>query len=143
MSQANPYQPPRTNVEDQTGDADIDSLPVSDKWKQRFKGIKKAGGPAMPHFKQMSKEDRKQVGLFNVLAFLFGPIYYIAKGMWKRALSLFFACFVVLFGLAIILEWAGMGAIARFLGYGAAAVFAVRANIDYYKKMVLNDNGWW
>jgi len=22
-------------------------------------------------------------------------------------------------------------------------IFATRANIDYYKKMVLGDNGWW
>lgn len=25
----------------------------------------------------------------------------------------------------------------------AASVFAVRANIDYYKKTVLRQNGWW
>lgn len=29
------------------------------------------------------------------------------------------------------------------LGYGAAAFFGTRANIDYHKKMVLRDKGWW
>lgn len=25
----------------------------------------------------------------------------------------------------------------------AAALFGIRANIDYYKKIVLRQNGWW
>ncbi|MET0335796.1 MAG: DUF2628 domain-containing protein, partial [Rhizobacter sp.] len=80
---------------------------------------------------------------FNVLAFLFGPLYYLTKGMWKKALSLFGACIVVVVVVGVVLDLFGFGKIADALGYGAAAIFAVRANIDYYKKMVLGDNGWW
>lgn len=42
-----------------------------------------------------------------------------------------------------ILDSLGQAKIANMLGYGVSAVFAIRANIDYYKKMVLGDNGWW
>jgi preprotein translocase subunit SecG len=63
--------------------------------------------------------------------------------MWKKALALFLAAAVVVVVLAVLLELAGAGALANALSYGVSAFFAVRANIDYYKKMVLNENGWW
>ena len=45
--------------------------------------------------------------------------------------------------LGIGLDYLGYSRIANALGYGISAVFAIRANLDYYKKMLLNDNGWW
>jgi hypothetical protein len=33
-------------------------------------------------------EDRKAVPIVNALAFLFGPFYYLVKGMWRKALTL-------------------------------------------------------
>ncbi|MBC7956330.1 MAG: DUF2628 domain-containing protein [Cytophagales bacterium] len=125
-----------------TGSADIDGLLVSDGWKRKFRLIQKAGGPKQTQFKSLTAGERMKIS-FNILAFLFGPIYYIVKGMWKKGLALFGACFVVLVVLSVLLELAGLGKVANALGYGAAALFAVRANIDYYKKMVLGDNGWW
>ena len=143
MPEMNPFQPPQATVADQEQAIDIDSLNVSDKWKKRFHGIQKAGGPRMPNLTQLPKEDRRQISPFNVLAFLFGPFYYLAKGMWRKALAMSLICFVVLFVIGIILDALGISFLDRALGYGVAAVFAVRANIDYYKKMVLADNGWW
>lgn len=145
MSQPNPYLPPRSHVADSPDGlaVDIDSLPVSDKWKMRFKWLKKAGGPAMPNVKAMSKTERKEFSFFNILAFLFGPFYYIAKGMWKKGIVLFLICAVVVILIEIIFEMVGFERLGNSVGYGASAVFAVRANIDYYKKMVLGENGWW
>ena len=34
------------------------------------------------------------------------------------------------------------GGFTRFLSYGIAAAFAMRANLDYYKCQVLGDRGW-
>jgi hypothetical protein len=31
----------------------------------------------------------------------------------------------------------------KITNFVAAAVFGTRATIDYYKKVKLNDNGWW
>ena len=45
--------------------------------------------------------------------------------------------------LELLLVMIGFGQFGKALGYGVSAVFAIRANIDYYKKMVLGENGWW
>lgn len=145
MTETNRYAPPKAEVRDvaEPGrNADIDALPVSDSWKQKFRLIQKAGGPKQPNLKSLSSGERMKI-VFNIVAFLFGPIYYLVKGMWKKALSLFGASLAAIVVLGTILELLGFPKLADALGYGAAAFFAVRANIDYYKKMVLGDNGWW
>jgi hypothetical protein len=145
MSQSNPYQPPQSNVASvlDSQEVDIDSLKVSDTWKKRFKWLKKAGGPSMPNAKNMTKKERREFSYFNILAFLFGPFYYLAKGMWRKAISLFIVCVVAAIILELLLEALGFEGLGKSVGYGLAAVFALRANIDYYKKMVLGNNGWW
>ena len=145
MSQANPFTPPQSYVADLTDslEADIDSLPVSATWKKRFNWLKKAGGPSMPNLKTMPKAERKGFSFFNILAFLFGPFYYLAKGMWRKGISLFIVCAAVVIALEFLLVMIGFGQFGKALGYGVSAVFAVRANIDYYKKMVLGENNWW
>ncbi|MGB4075472.1 DUF2628 domain-containing protein [Pseudomonas sp.] len=146
MTQNSPYATPQASVADPeslVSDEQIAALPISDKWKQRFSTIHHAGGIKMPKFKQLPAEERRKAFSFNILAFLFGPIYYAIKGMWKKGLSLFVVCAAAVIALGIGLDYLGYGKLANALGYGVGAVFAVRANIDYYKKMLLNDNGWW
>jgi hypothetical protein len=121
---------------------DIDGLPVSASWKSKFKLIRKAGGPRLPDFGQLPMGERMKMH-FNILAGLFGPFYYIGKGMWRKGMALFALCFSAILVLGAVLDMLGYGGISKGLGYGAAAVYAVRANLDYYKKMVLGDNGWW
>lgn len=145
MSEANRYAAPRAQVADVAAvgaPAAIASLPVSDKWKARFFAIDRAGGVKLPRFKELSVSQRMSVN-FNFLAFLFGPVYYATKGMWRKGLALFGVLVVAVVARAFGLEAAGLGRLANALGYGAAAVYSVRANIDYYKKMVLGRNGWW
>ncbi|WP_079203634.1 DUF2628 domain-containing protein [Pseudomonas sp. CC6-YY-74] len=146
MTSNNPYATPQAIVADpqaQVSDEQIAALPISDKWKQRFSAIQHAGGLKMPTLKELPPAQRRKASSFNILAFLFGPIYYAIKGMWKKSLTLFLACAAVVIALGVSLDYLGYGNIANALGYGVGAIFAVRANIDYYKKMVLNDNGWW
>ncbi|WP_339525515.1 DUF2628 domain-containing protein [Pseudomonas sp. EA_35y_Pfl2_R111] len=142
----NPYATPQASVADAESlvtDEQIAALPISDKWKQRFSAIHHAGGIKMPKFKELPAEERRKAFNFNFLAFFFGPIYYAIKGMWKKGLALFLVCAVVVIILGIGLDYLGYSKIANALGYGVGAVFAARANIDYYKKILLNDNGWW
>ena len=122
--------------------ADISSLPISESWKAKFHLFEKAGGVKLPKFRDLSFSERMKVN-FNVIAFFLGPIYYAVKGMWKKGITFFAVCVVAIVILSILLELAGLERFGKALGYGAAAIFAVRANIDYYKKMVLNQNGWW
>jgi hypothetical protein len=144
MSEQNPYQPPQAFVADpaQLNTIDIETLPVSDTWKKRFRWIQASGGPSLKNAKNVPKEQRLTFGLFNFLAFLFGPIYYLAKGMWKRALMYSLIIYSLLIVIVYVLIGSGYEQYANAPGYGAAAFFAMRANLDYYKKMVLNDNGW-
>lgn len=146
MSETNPYATPQASVSDpqaQVSDAQIAALPISEKWKARFSAIHHAGGVKMPRFKELPAAERRKAFSFNFLAFFFGPIYYAIKGMWKKGLTLFVVCAAVVILLGIGLDYLGYGRIANALGYGISAVFATRANLDYYKKMLLNDNGWW
>ena len=145
MTHIDRYASPKAEVadiNDEPVQGDIESLPVSDAWKQKFRLLEKAGGPKQSNFKALSSGERLKIG-FNIVAFLFGPLYYLAKGMWRKALTLFGVCVAVLVVIGFALDLAGMSRVADALGYGVAAVFGVRANIDYYKKMVLGDNGWW
>ncbi|PLK47805.1 DUF2628 domain-containing protein [Uliginosibacterium sp. TH139] len=146
MQAHNPYATPRSDVGESSSNlelSEIESLPVSENWKERFRAISKAGGPKLPHLKGLSKQDRKNAISFNVLGFLFGPLYYVSKGMWKRGVSLLSLMVIVITVVELILDALGFGGLSKAAGYGACAVFAVRANTDYYKKMVLSDNGWW
>lgn len=143
MSAANPYAPPKASVEASDSVADIDSLPVSDSWKRRFKAMHKAGGWNLPHLKNLSAQERKDIPAFNLLAFLFGPLYYFAKGMWKKGLTLFVLCLIGIVILDLVLELVGLSRFARATGFVSAAVFAALASRDYYSKMVLGQNGWW
>ncbi len=145
MTPENRSSAPKAELSDVTGASptiDIDALAISNSWKQKFHLFQKAGGPKQPNLKALSSGEKFKIS-FNILAFLFGPIYYLTKGMWKKALSLFAASFAVIVLLSLALELFGLDRIANALGFGAAAFFAVRANIDYYKKMVLGDKGWW
>lgn len=145
MTHTNRFAPPTAqlcDISEKPNRLDIESLPVSDPWKQKFRLLEKAGGPKQPNLKGLSSGERLKIG-FNILAFLFGPLYYLAKGMWKKALALFGACVLAIVVIGFALELFGLTKVANALGYGAAAVFAVRANVHYYKKMVLGENGWW
>ncbi|MBC8055351.1 MAG: DUF2628 domain-containing protein [Rhizobiales bacterium] len=145
MNTPNNYAPPKSEVGDveiEKAPVDIEGLQVSASWKAKFRVISKAGGTKLPRFKELAFGERMKIG-FNVLAFLFGPLYYLAKRMWRKAVVLFALCVAVIAVLQIALEFFGLGRFANALSYASGAVFAVRANIDYYKKMVLNDNGWW
>jgi hypothetical protein len=143
MSAPNPYAPPRSNVDALPGEVDIDSLDVSDTWKKRFKAMQKAGGPSLPNVKELSPEDRKAITGFNVIAFFLGPIYYIAKGMWRKAITIFVLGFIALLIIDVILAAIGWSAASNATGIGFAVVWASLANADYYRKMVLGQNGWW
>ncbi|HEY1288796.1 MAG TPA: DUF2628 domain-containing protein [Burkholderiales bacterium] len=143
MSAQNPYAPPKAIVDVGGGVADIDSLSVSDKWKRRFKVMRKAGGPSLPHVKNLTREEQKELSSFNVLAFLLGPLYYLFKGMWRKGLTLFFLTLIGLLAVDAVMVMVGLGSFTRATSFAAAAVYGALANGDYYRKMVLGQNAWW
>ena len=121
---------------------DILNLSVSDSWKQVFSLIQKAGGPPLKNFKALTFGERMRVGM-NFFAFMFGPFYYAAKGMWKKGLLLFVGGNALVLVVAVGCELLDFDVPARALGAGLGAVFGSQANMDYYKKEVLGKSGWW
>ena len=116
------------------------NLEVSEGWKKKFALIEKAGGVRLHKFNELSSGERMVI--FNVLGFLFGPIYYLVKGMWKKAIVLTLISMALILILDAILEAMDLR-YTQFTGLVSSVIFATRANIDYYKKMVLRDDGWW
>jgi hypothetical protein len=113
---------------------------ITEAWQKVFDLLEKAGGPKQQKINELAFSERRRV-VFNVWGFLFGPFYYLAKGMWKKAIVLFALCVVAVAIVSIICEAMG---VSDFITYFiSSAVFGTRANIDYYKKMVLGDDGWW
>ncbi len=113
---------------------------VSDAWKQKFALIEKAGGAQLPKIRELAFGERFKI-IFNVWGFLFGPIYYFAKGMWKKGIVIFAIGMALIVTLSMICDAAGISdAITTFI---VPAIFARRSNIDFYKKIVLRNNGWW
>lgn len=115
----------------------ISRLDVSDKWKERFRVIERAGGPELPNFRDLTTSERRGIQL-NWLAFFLGPFYYLAKGLWRQTIIYVIAAIVCVLTLEVI----GLGKISGSVGYGFAAVYAMRANISYYKKIVLGEAPW-
>jgi hypothetical protein len=63
--------------------------------------------------------------------------------MWRKGLTLFALCLLGITVLDIVMELLSLGKYTRSTGLGAAVAYAVLANRDYYRKMVLGQNGWW
>ncbi len=112
---------------------------ISESWKRTFELIEKAGGVKLPNFKTLSFGER--IKFINIWAFLFGPFYYFAKGMWKKAISLWAVSVLIIVISQAIFQALGFSDPATYIV--VAAIFGSRANIDYYKKIKLGDNNWW
>jgi hypothetical protein len=126
---------------DRNLDQSLEQLPAV--WKKRFALIERAGGPTRANILTLSAIDRFRAS-FNIWAFLFGTFYFLAKGMWRRAISFTLALLAtsVIFDLYI----AALGAahaLPNPTNFAGPAFFACMANLCYYKEKVLGDRGWW
>jgi len=109
----------------------INSLEISEQWKEKFRLLDKAGKLKFTYenFKELSKKERLKIG-FNIWGFLLGPFYYFAKGMWLKGFILTF--FGLLFAAAT-----GIGILL------VPAIAGAYANYDFYRFKVHNDKMWW
>ncbi|USX26057.1 DUF2628 domain-containing protein [Oxalobacteraceae bacterium OTU3CINTB1] len=118
-------------------DADLSAL-----WRIRFDLIEKAGGPTRPLFKQLTFGQRCRVA-FNLWALVFGLFYYLAKGMWRKAITVLCLSLSVLALSSFLPPDGGLSFIPSTLNIMITFWYFLNANINYYKKVVLGDNGWW
>lgn len=134
---ANPYQAPQAPVVQAPHSNEIATLQISDKWKNRFYSIAKAGGPGLPHLETLSKAEQRGI-TFNMFAFLFGPIYFLTKGLWKQAL-LYTSVTVVV---AVIAINAKSYQFSQIFPLAIGLAYGFRANMSYYQRLVLGHTPW-
>lgn len=118
-------------------EADLSAL-----WRIRFDLIEKAGGPTRPLFKQLSLGERFRLA-FNLWAMFFGPLYYFAKGMWRKAITMLVLALSVMVLTSILAPDGSLDFLENMLTTMISFWFFLNANTNYYKKVVLGDNGWW
>lgn len=114
---------------------------ISKGWQAKFSLIDQAGGPTWKQTRQLPKREQRKLS-FNILAFIFGPFYYLVKGMWRKAITLSAVGIVVTLALNYLFTALGL----EFQipeGLLVMGLAASRANFDYYKKVVLADKQWW
>lgn len=101
------------------------------------------GGLKLTKLKDLSFFERTAC-TFNLLAGLFVPFYYIAKGMWKKGLAYWGLGIAGILVLETLVTVAGFGHLLSRMHYTGAwvALFAMMANRDCYKKVMLGDNAW-
>lgn len=117
----------------------IDSLAVSESWKEVFRLIEDAGGFNGIYARNsgvLSFRERFKI-MFNIWGFLFGPFYYFAKGMWVKGtiflgLAIAFASLKILYGFHF----------AHYLLIPLPFLTANLANGDYYLWKVEKKQLW-
>lgn len=116
---------------------------LSSGWRTIFAALQKGGGVELPQSIELSLAERAMV-LFNPWAFLFGPFYYVTKGMGRKALALCLLAVLLVCAGRLLFSALGLQSLmaSALLCFIPSALFATRANIDYFKKMVLDDEGW-
>ncbi len=110
-------------------------------WAEIFLLIDKAGGVKLPLLKEMPRKEQSKIRI-NWLAFLLGPFYYLAIGLWRPMITYFFC--IVLFFMALdylALTYFGIENL-KIPGIAAAVVWGMLANINYYKMKVLGEKNW-
>jgi len=123
---------------------DYESLEISESWKEKFKILEKAGeftGISYENNKSLSASERRKIG-FNILALLFGSLYYFSKKMHYKAAFILGAGF--LFSALLTLIGTTISIVIPSIIYWVvpAAIVASIANYDYFKFMTKNEVMW-
>ncbi|RYX89442.1 MAG: hypothetical protein EOO28_33080 [Comamonadaceae bacterium] len=120
-------------------------------WAYPFQLIEKAGGADLPRWRRLSWLELVVV-FVNPLALVFGPLYLLHLGLWRRAVAttamwvLMPAVWLLLINHAVALlgdlptqlsaQWLAVRPLACFaLWLMAALAFAVRVNRDFCRKL--------
>ncbi|ODR11920.1 hypothetical protein BHQ15_01095 [Mycolicibacillus koreensis] len=118
-------------------------LDVPDAWRSRFEffdayGLQTTTLAAREAYKALPLGRRLRISS-NFLAFLFGPIYFFVKGMWRKGLALL--------GLTVAVGVAGMSlnlsdSLASAFGTAMGLVAMMTANYAYYLHVRADSRSW-
>jgi hypothetical protein len=123
---------------------------ISTGWQRAFDLIVRSGGReagwSFPYFSYGKLAWFERIRLSSAWALIFGPFYYLAKGMWRQAISYTAVFTAVTLAITYACGIAGIRGTPN-TNLMEAIAFDVflqqRAKFDYYRKCVLGYNGWW
>lgn len=119
----------------------VDNL--SDSWRWKFDffhtyGLPSASAEAKAAYRNLSLMAKLRL-TSNILAFLFGPLYFFVKGMWRKGLTLLGLTITVMTVLVVV----GVSdMVVRAAGTGLAALAMSTANYAYYLHVVRGSQSW-
>ncbi|MCV7192379.1 DUF2628 domain-containing protein [Mycolicibacterium brumae] len=116
---------------------------LADIWRRRFAFYDAYGTPnsspeAQQAFKALPFGTRMRIS-GNFLAALFGPLYFFAKGMWRKGLSLL----GLGLALGVVVAYTDFGgAIDRALNFVVPMIALLTANWCYYLQVRFRSESW-
>lgn len=119
----------------------VDNL--SDSWRWKFDffdtyGLPSASPEAKAAYRNLSLMAKLRL-TSNILAFLFGPLYFVVKGMWRKGLTLLALTITVAVVLVVLDVNETLG---RGIGMGIAALAMSTANYAYFLHVVRGSQSW-
>ncbi len=121
-----------------------DDANLSKSWKDLFELFDKCGfnGGKDPFAYKALPFWTRSRAQFNFLAFIFGPFYFLFKGMFRIAFSIFL--FVIgLIGLLILFDLIlGTNPSGFWTSSASGVIYALSANYAYYNYRVNGYRGW-
>lgn len=120
-----------------------DFIEVPAAWQQRFAFFRQYGPvgstpEAKAAYRALPFGVKMRLG-FNIWGFLFGPFYFLVKGIWRKALTLL-GISVALGVTSVLLGLPDSWDRALAIGYGAA--IATLANWAYYLHVAEGSQSW-
>ena len=122
---------------------DLQARGVNATWLAKLEEIQNAGIISLKFGMLKTERPLQFLTKFSILAFFFNWIYYLIKGMWKKAL-LIIAAYVALNIMVMILMFVHpiLGLLAWLLAIAMAIYVGLAAPGDYYRHVVLKEDFW-
>ena len=122
---------------------DLQARGVNATWLAKLEEIQYAGIISLKFGMLKTERPLQFLTKFSILAFFFNWIYYLIKGMWKKAL-LIIAAYVALNIMVMILMFVHpiLGLLAWLLAIAMAIYVGLAAPGDYYRHVVLKEDFW-
>jgi hypothetical protein len=124
------------------------SSDINPKWRERFEFFEQYGPPSSSEFRAAFRKlpyGKKLLININWFGLFFGPFYWLAIGMWRRALTWFgmaIAIGLVLGLLYGLMRAEFLAALDRGSIIALNLLGAMSTNYSYYLKAMKGDNGW-
>ncbi|MFE3190696.1 DUF2628 domain-containing protein [Nocardia sp. NPDC059240] len=116
---------------------------LSNRWQERFAfydayGLPNSSPAGRAAFKALSFGQRFALNS-NFLAFLFGPFYFLVKGMWRKGLTLL-GVSLAIGAVTVVLNLPDR--LSTGIGFAIGALAMTTANYAYYLHVVKGSQSW-